>query len=101
MIPSHRTPLTAGQTGFYLKCEISGTEDIGQHTIAYKWIKDGSMITDGGMGQTLSLSPLNFSHAGKYTCHIIVRPSSLQNEIFLQSINHWDVNLKSELNYST
>ena len=97
MIPSHHTPLTAGQTGFYLKCEVSGIEDIGQHTIAYKWLKDGRITTDGGMEPTLPLSPLKLSHVGKYTCHITVRPSSLKNDIPLQSTNYWDVSVKSKL----
>ena len=62
------TPLMAGQTGNTLTCDVSGASKLNPVII---WIKNGSTLrTQVDNSTTLSLTPLNLSHAGNYTCSI-------------------------------
>ena len=63
--------LTAGQNGFSLTCNVSGTGNLNLPTFNYQWKKGGGIIP-GQQGRTLSLSPLNVSTAGQYMCEVTV-----------------------------
>ena len=50
------------------------------------WRREGVLISDQ-QGQTLTLSPLAASHAGRYICEATVASSSLSSDITATSGN--------------
>ena len=101
-MPSVNTsPLTAGQTdGFYLDCDVSGTDNINSPTFTYQWrMNDRALELLDQQGRTLSLSPLVTSHAGQYTCQVTVGSSSLSSNITVTS-NTQTVNIQRKYKYS-
>ena len=74
-------PLMVGQN-YILTCEFEVT---GAHrlspTITYQWTTNNEMVPDPGNSTTLTLSPLQLSHAGKYGCIVIVSSVLLNNNI--------------------
>ena len=92
--PSSGGPLTAGQTGFSLRCDVSGTDNLNSPTFTYQWQKDGDVISDQ-QGQTLSYSPLTASNAGQYICEVTVTSTSLSRSITIIS-NVQDVSIQSK-----
>ena len=92
--------LTAGQTGFSLDCDVSGTDNLNSPTFTYQWRMDGRALS-GQQGRTLTLSPLAASHAGQYTCQVTVVSSSLSSDITVTS-NTQTVNIQCKwpLSYS-
>ena len=78
--PSSGGPYTVGQTGFSLSCVVSGTDNLNSPTLTYQWRRDGSIIP-GQEGRLLSLSPLNASSAGQYTCRVTVSSQLLSSDV--------------------
>lgn len=64
--------LHSGQIGFFLRCDVYGTEDLKECTIDYKWKKDGVKISSESQ-QILSFSSLEMSDSGQYTCEAKIR----------------------------
>ena len=85
--PSSSGLLTAGQTGFSLSCDVSGTDNLNSPTFTYQWRKDGDVIS-GQQGRILSLSPLTTSTAGQYTCRVTVTSTSLSRSITVINNSH-------------
>ena len=77
-------PLTAGQTGFSLSCDVTGTENLNTPTFTYQWRRNGGVIS-GQQGSTLSLSPLTASNAGEYNCSVTVSSTSLSSTVTVNS----------------
>ena len=92
--PSSSGPLTAGQTGFSLSCDVSGTDNLNSPSFTYQWRKDDDVIADQ-QGRTLSLSPLTASNAGQYICEVTVTSTSLSRPITIISNVH-DVSIQSK-----
>ena len=98
VIPSNSaSPLLSGQTGFYLRCNVSGTENLNSPTITYQWKKSGS-IASIRHRQTLRLSPLAASHAGHYTCIATIQSNLLQNPHELRNIHPVIVTIQCKYN---
>ena len=95
MTPSSNGPLTAGETGFSLSCDVSGTDNLNSPSFTYKWRKDGSIIP-GQQGRTLSLSPLTISDVGQYTCNVTVASTSLSSDVPVTSGNTQLVSIQCE-----
>ena len=62
-------PLTVGQTGLTLTCDVSGADNLNLMMI-YEWNKNNETIPAGNNSNTLTLSPLRLLHAGSYSCSI-------------------------------
>ena len=77
-------PLTAGQTGFSLSCDVTGTENLNTPTLTYQWRRNGGVIS-GQQGSTLSLSPLTASNAGEFDCSVTVNSTSLSSTVTVKS----------------
>ena len=80
MTRSNSGPLTAGQSGFSLSCDVTGTENLNTPSFMYQWEKNGQVIS-GQQGSVLSLSPLSASKAGEYNCSAIVNSTSLTSPV--------------------
>ena len=79
------TSTTNRETGFIiLCCNVSGINNLNSSTITYQWQKDNSTVSTQDE-QTLSLSPLRASHAGRYTCQATVNSTSLSSPITVNS----------------
>ena len=93
-------PLTVGQTGNTLICDVSGADNLSP-TITYQWTRnDGSTQTPVGTNSntlTLSEAPLRLSNSGDYTCTATVRSTLLNNDIIMSSGNTQRVMIQSEL----
>ena len=83
---SNNGSLIAGQTGFSLSCDVTGTENLNTPTFTYQWRRNGEVIS-GQQGRTLSLSPLTASNAGEYNCSVTVSSTSLNSTVTFNSIN--------------
>ena len=88
-------PLTAGQTGFSLSCDVTGTENLNTPTFTYQWRRNGGVIS-GQQGSTLSLSPLTASNAGEYNCSVTVSSTSLSSTVTVNSDNTETVSIQSK-----
>ena len=88
-------PLTVGQTGFSLSCDVTGTENLKTPTFTYKWRRNGGEIS-GQQGRTLSLSPLTASNAGEYDCSVTVSSTSLSSTVTVNSGNTETVSIQRE-----
>ena len=77
-------PLIAGQTGFSLSCDITGTENLNTPTFTYQWRRNGRVIS-AQQGSTLSLSPLTALNAGEYDCSVSVSSTSLSSTVTVNS----------------
>ena len=86
------TPLMVGQTGNTLTCDVTGAERLSP-TIDYQWTRNGETV-QGGNSQTLTLSPIQLSHVGNYTCHVIVSSPLLNNTISASSDNSQNVTIR-------
>ena len=69
---------TAGQS-YTLTCSVSGAS-----VTTYQWRKNSSII-QGETTEMLSFSTLRLSHAGRYTCEVIV--NSMTHSSDIQDIN--------------
>ena len=78
--PSSNSVLTAGQIGFTLCCNVSGTSNLNSPTFTYQWQQDRHTIPSQ-QANTLSLSPFTASHAGQYTCQSTVASTSLSRDV--------------------
>ena len=85
-------PLVVGQTGNTLTCDVTGAERLSP-TIDYQWTRNGETV-QGGNSQTLTLSPIQLSHVGNYTCHVIVSSPLLNNTISASSDNSQNVTMR-------
>ena len=86
-------PLTAGQTGFSLSCDV--TDNLNTPIYTYQWKRNGGIIS-GQQGSTLSLSPLNASNAGEYNCSVIISSTSLSSTVTVNSGNTETVSIQRE-----
>ena len=89
------TPIMVGQTGSTLTCDVSGAENLNP-TITYQWTKNGETLPDTSSG-TLTLSPLQLSHSGNYTCSATISSSLLDDDITAISDNNLNITIPSEL----
>ena len=94
VIANLNTALMVGQTDNTLTCDVSGADNL-TPTIAYQWTRDGETVPDSD-SRTLSLSPLQLSHAGNYTCHATISSPLLSNSISATSDNT-NITISSEL----
>ena len=94
---SNSGPLTAGQTGFSLSCDVTGTENLNKlRFIRFEWWRNGELIS-GWMARTLSLSPLTASNAGEYNCSASLCSTSLSApDITVNSDNTTIVTIQCE-----
>ena len=90
--PNLNTPLMVGQTGTTLTCDICGASNL-QPMITYQWTKDGEANV---RSETLTLSPLQLSHAGVYTCSVNVSSIYLNNVIQASARNNQTVRIQSK-----
>ena len=97
VIPALTTPLTIGQTGTILTCDVLGVDNLNS-TITYQWTKN-DMITRTLVeeSKSLSLSPLFLSDVGEYTCNVTVNSSLLGTSISLSANNSQRVVIQGEL----
>ena len=91
-------PLTAGQTGFSLSCDVTGTDNLNTPTLTYQWRRNGGVIS-GQQGSTLSLSTLVASNAGEYNCSVTVSSTSLSSILTVNSSNTATVSIQGRLYY--
>ena len=90
---SSSDPLTAGQTGLSLSCNVTGIDNFDAPTLTYQWHRNGQVISEQH-GSTLSLSPLSASKVGEYNCTVIVNSTSLNFPITVNSRNTEIVTIK-------
>ena len=88
------TPLMVGHTGNTLTCIVSGADNL-KPTITYRWTRNGETVSDAS-SSSLSLSPLQLSHAGNYTCRASISSPLLNDDIAATSDNV-TVTIPSEL----
>ena len=93
----NNAPLMVGQTGFTLTCDVSGTHNLNNPTIAYQWTRnDRTTRTQIGPNPNMFILPsLRLSSAGDYNCHVTVQSFLLSNNITTNSSHR--VMIQSEL----
>ena len=71
VIANLNSPLMVGQTDYTLTCDVSGAENFNL-MITYQWSRSDRTASElvGNDSSSLSLSPLQLSHAGSYSCSI-------------------------------
>ena len=92
---NYNTSLMVGQTSSILTCDVSGAERLSP-TIDYQWTRNDETVSDGN-SRTLTLSPIQLSHAGNYTCSVTVSSSLLNNTISAPASNSQLVIILSKL----
>ena len=80
--PNLNRGLKVGQTGTTLTCNVFGADNLNP-TITYQWTKDN---VTGAKSEAVTLSPLQLSHAGVYTCSVNVS-STFLNSVIQASAN--------------
>ena len=91
---------TAGQN-YTLTCNIHGIEGLNL-TLAYLWTKNNNTHTSQVVeanSSTLSFSSLRLSHAGDYTCEVVVNSHLLTSDVTLTS-HIWRIRIQSKLHHS-
>ena len=94
-------PLSIGQIGNVLTCEVFGADSLNP-TITYQWTKyDGTSHTQFHINSnSLSLSPLRLSHAGDYICSVNIDSVFLNDILSVSAANNsLSVIIQSELIY--
>ena len=76
----NNTPLMVGQTDYILTCDVSGTDNLNNPTIAYQWTTN-DRTTQTHTGNMFVLPHLRLSNAGDYNCLVTVQSSLLSNSI--------------------
>ena len=85
--PSSSNSLTLGQTGFFLTCDVSGTNKLNSLTLTYEWQRNGGVLSNQ-QARNLFLSPLSGSHVGEYVCRVSVNSTLLNSEEMRASGTH-------------
>ena len=85
---------------YSLICNVTGTENYLDSSIAYQWTKSNgtqTQVPNGPDPKTLSFSTLRFSDFGQYTCQATVSSPYLSRDITVMDTH--DIKIQSTFGY--